>query len=79
MIRQTTGRHQVLHASVGNAIRAARRAAGLSVDDLAAQCEVNRSTIVNAEAGLGLSLHLFVSIAEALDTPLDALVPLEAT
>jgi transcriptional regulator with XRE-family HTH domain len=73
------GKRGDFYVMVGEAIRARRLEQGLSYREIAGKVGCSTSTIQNAELGFSLSLHMFVLIAEELDVPLDALVPLEAT
>ncbi len=66
------------YAVVGEAIRKARAAAGVSQRKLAAAATISLSTLVHAEDGMSCSLLVLSQIAEALDTTLDELVPTEA-
>ena len=61
---------------IGAAIREARKAAGWKQVELAVACDLQRSYIVEIEAGdkRKLSLLNFVKIAEVLELPLSALV-----
>lgn len=63
---------------VGSAIQAAREAEGWTITEMADEAKLTKSTIQNAELGASCSLLVVARIAEALDTTLDALVPLEA-
>lgn len=67
------------YAELGRQIYDAREQAGLSAADVAKACHVATSTIAHIESGDSCSALLLVLIAEALDTPIDALVPLSAT
>lgn len=64
--------------TIGAAIRAARKEAGLTQVALASRIGVRPAVLETAESGRGCSLLLMTVIAEALDTTIDALVPLEA-
>ena len=66
------------YLTVGESIRAAREAAGLTKVDLARVARLPVSAIRNAESGESCQLHVLALIAEALDCTLDDLVPLEA-
>ena len=63
---------------VGVAIRSARNEGGMSQEALAKASKVTLSTVQNAEIGQSCSLLLLAKLAHALDTTLDALVPLDA-
>ncbi len=67
------------YEKVGQALDDAIAKSGMTRKALAKECGVAQSTIDHAIDGTGCSLQLFVAIAEALDVPLDVLVPLEAT
>lgn len=64
---------------VGEALRAARQSAGMSMDRLAAVSRLPFACIQTAEAGNGVPAYALAYIAEALDCRLDDLVPTEAT
>lgn len=64
---------------VGAAVRLARTDAGMSRKGLAVALGISEGTLANVEAGMNCPLHLAASIAEILDTTIDALVPLEAS
>ncbi len=64
---------------VGESIRRARVAEGLSLSQLGKRAKLVETTIYNAEIGQTCSLLVLARIAEALDVTLDALVPTEAT
>lgn len=66
-----------LHTDVGRAMREAREAAGLSQAKLASLCDTSQNSIAAVERGeRTCSLFLLVCVADALDTTLDALVPI---
>ena len=66
-----------LHEDVGRAMRTAREAAGMSQRELAACCDTTQNSIAAVERGeRTCSLFLLVAVADALDTTLDALVPI---
>jgi DNA-binding XRE family transcriptional regulator len=66
------------YATVGGAIGIARAEAGIGRDTLAQRAKLAKSTIENAENGVSCSLLVAARIADALDVPLDVLVPTEA-
>jgi transcriptional regulator with XRE-family HTH domain len=68
----------MFYIAVGERLREVRKESGLSIDKLAEECGVSRSTVSSAESGNSLSLYLITLFAEKLDTTLDALVPLDA-
>ena len=66
-----------LHEDVGRAMRTAREAAGMPERGLAACCATPRSSVAAVARGeRAWSLVLLVAVADALDTTLDALVPI---
>jgi transcriptional regulator with XRE-family HTH domain len=66
---------QALLARVGSRIRAARGAADLTQEELAAKIGVTRSAVANLEAGRqGLTLMRLGQLAVALEMSLDALI-----
>jgi DNA-binding XRE family transcriptional regulator len=75
----TTAKKLQFYETVGAQIVAMRESAGMSSSQLAALCDVTKSTIDHAEDGYSCSAYLLACIAEALDTTLDALVPIDAT
>ena len=64
--------------TVGDTIRVAREAAGLSIVQLAANAGITDTAVRHAEDGQTCSLHVLAKLAHELDTTLDALVPLDA-
>lgn len=66
------------YLTVGAAVKAARESAGVTQAQLAGMAKLTKSTMLNVEQGMTCSLLVAARIAEALDTTLDALVPLEA-
>lgn len=66
------------YATIGDAIRTARRTAGLSQDGLGKLAGLSQSSVIQAENGNACTAFTLAKIAHALDTTLDALVPLEA-
>ncbi len=65
-----------LYIEVGRRIRAAREAAGLSQEALSESVGLSRTSITNIEAGgQQMPLHVAVRIAQALDQPIDELLP----
>ncbi|MEN9936866.1 MAG: hypothetical protein RLZZ387_3445 [Chloroflexota bacterium] len=67
---------RTLDSAIGEAIRAARVAQGLTQGELATLLGVNRSTVVKHERGQrSVSLEGLLQIARALRVPLAALVP----
>lgn len=66
----------VVRDEVGPAIRALREEQGVTMQSLADQIGVCKSTINQIEQGHNKpSLELLIAVAEVLDTTLDALVP----
>lgn len=63
---------------VGEAIRAARMHAGMSISMLSKACGLNQNTLGHIEDGSTCSLFIIAKVAEALDMTIDELVPLEA-
>lgn len=64
-----------LYVSVGRSVCLARRAAGMSQEQLAAAVQLSRASIANIEVGRQRpSLHVFVQIAGALDMGLCVLL-----
>lgn len=63
---------------VGEAIRANRLHAGMSIHVLAKACGLNQNTIGHIEDGSTCSLFILAKVAHALDVTLDELVPIEA-
>lgn len=61
-------------ADVGERIRAARDARGLSQAELAAAVGVKQQSISKIEGGGGITLPVLARLAEALDTTTDALL-----
>jgi DNA-binding XRE family transcriptional regulator len=64
--------------TVGKTVRDARESAGVAQGELAKRAGVASSTLFAVEDGRTCSLLCLTKIANALDTTLDALVPLEA-
>ncbi len=54
-------------SAIGQTLRAARRARGMSQSDLAQRVGMRQSTISNAEAGRDLRLGTLVELSRALD------------
>lgn len=70
----------VVRDEVGPAIRALREEQGVTMQSLADQIGVCKSTINQIEQGHNKpSLELLIAVAEVLDTTLDALVPVSVT
>lgn len=66
----------VVRDEVGPAIRAIREERGVTMQSLADQIGVCKSTINQIEQGHNkASLEVLIAVAEVLDTTLDALVP----
>lgn len=63
---------------VGDTLRARRKDEGWTVSDLATAARLAESTIENAERGQSCSLLVLARLADAFDTTLDELVPVEA-
>jgi transcriptional regulator with XRE-family HTH domain len=67
---------KALYAEIGARVRRARKQRGWSQADLAHAVNLTRSSIANLEAGRQRSLiHVALLIAQALDVPVDALLP----
>lgn len=65
-----------LYTHVGEKVRSARLAAGVSQDVLAQRVSLTRSSIANLEAGRQrIALHIFVAICQALDKDVCELLP----
>lgn len=65
-----------LYVEIGSRVRRARRKQGLNQVDLAGATNLTRSSIANLEAGRQRPpLHVAVLIAQALDVPVDTLLP----
>jgi transcriptional regulator with XRE-family HTH domain len=65
-----------LYTYMGEKIRSARIAIGISQDVLAQRIGLTRSSIANLEAGRQrIALHLFVAICQALDKDVCELLP----
>jgi DNA-binding XRE family transcriptional regulator len=65
-----------LYAHVGDKVRSARIAAGVSQDVLAQRVGLTRSSIANIEAGRQrIALHLFVAICQVLEKDVCELLP----
>lgn len=65
-------------ALIGERIRARREELGWSRPQLAAEAKLRVNAVAGAEMGTALSVMTLLQITEALDSTLDALVPLEA-
>src|SRR6266702_2871930 len=64
------------YAHMGEKVRSARVATGISQDVLAQRVGLTRSSIANLEAGRQrIALHLFVAICRALDKDVCELLP----
>jgi transcriptional regulator with XRE-family HTH domain len=64
------------YAHMGEKVRSARLAAGISQDVLAQRVGLTRSSIANLEAGRQrIALHLFIAICQALDKEVWELLP----
>lgn len=75
-IHRRTSRMIELNISVGATIERAREAAGLSKNELGALAGAKGEFLGRIERGdAPCPLHVLVGIADALDTTLDALVP----
>ncbi len=67
---------EVLYLIIGQAIREAREARHLTQEDLAAAVGIQRTSIVNAEAGnQRIQIDTLYRIAVHLDKPLDYFLP----
>lgn len=65
-----------LYGLIGAQVRAAREAAGLSQEQLAANVGLSRTSITNLEMGRQQTpLHVLYAIADAVGTPLKSLLP----
>ena len=63
---------------VVNSLREARRAAGLTQEELSRRCGVSRQTIIAVERGVHVpTLTLALQLAEVLDRPITSLFMLE--
>lgn len=64
------------YRKVGQIIRARRKQARLTQDELAASVGLTRTSIANIEAGRQqLLMHVLVAISNTLNTPVNLLVP----
>jgi transcriptional regulator with XRE-family HTH domain len=64
------------YAHMGEKVRSARTAAGISQDVLAQRVGLTRSSIANLEAGRQrIALHLFVALCQVLDKDVCDLLP----
>lgn len=67
-----------LYRSIGRNVRVAREASDMTQEDVASAAGVLRTSIANIEAGRQrVPLHTLSRIADALQTPVSALLPRE--
>ncbi len=75
-MRRTVDRVRLLHEQVGKAILSARTRENIGQGELASRVGLSSSHMYKIEQGItACPLHVLVSIADELDTTLDALVP----
>lgn len=67
------------YLTVGESIRAAREASGLTMAELSRKARLPVSAIRNAESGESCQAHVLALIAEAFDCQVDDLIPTDAT
>lgn len=69
--------HEVLYTQVGQRVREARDAAGITQGQLGQRIGLTRASVTNIEtARQNVQLHTLYAIAGALEVPIGALLPL---
>lgn len=67
------------HVTVGNAVRLARKEAGLTQDQLAEAVGITGHTLAGGETGNAISAYVLAMIAKRLKRPIGDLIPEAAT
>lgn len=71
----STAWKQVVYGEIGERVRKARDASGLTLRDVAFKLGISYQSVLRVEEGAGAPVHFLVAFAQLVDVSIESLVP----